>query len=96
MFVTAFDQYALDAFQVNAVDYLLKPVARERLAGTVGRLRERLARGGQDLSQLQTLLQQLQSAPPPQPKTHHSAPPRAAASGRRPASALSSASGVWA
>src|SRR5882724_2324581 len=31
IFVTAFDQYAVDAFEANAVDYLLKPVARERL-----------------------------------------------------------------
>ncbi len=69
VFVTAYDQYAIDAFERGAVDYLLKPVARERLAGTVGRLRERLARGGQDIRQLQTLLQQLQSVAPPQPKT---------------------------
>lgn len=69
VFVTAYDQYAIDAFERGAVDYLLKPVARERLAGTVGRLRERLARGGQDIRQLQTLLQQLQSVAAPQPKT---------------------------
>jgi len=69
VFVTAYDQYAIDAFERGAVDYLLKPVARERLAGAVGRLRERLARGGQDLQQLQSLLQQLQSVAPPQPTT---------------------------
>jgi DNA-binding LytR/AlgR family response regulator len=69
VFVTAYDQYAIDAFERGAVDYLLKPVARERLAGTVGRLRERLARGGQDIRQLQSLLQQLQAVAPPQPKT---------------------------
>ncbi|WP_288381558.1 LytTR family DNA-binding domain-containing protein [uncultured Massilia sp.] len=69
VFVTAYDQYAIDAFERGAVDYLLKPVARERLAGAVGRLRERLARGGQDLRQLQSLLQQLQSVAPPQPAT---------------------------
>jgi two-component system LytT family response regulator/two-component system response regulator LytT len=43
VFVTAFDQYALDAFEVNAVDYLLKPVEPERLATTVERVRRRLA-----------------------------------------------------
>ncbi|MCA1856337.1 LytTR family DNA-binding domain-containing protein [Massilia oculi] len=68
VFVTAYDQYAIDAFERGAVDYLLKPVARERLAGTVGRVRERLARGGPDLQGLQALLQQLAAVAPPQPK----------------------------
>lgn len=43
VFVTAFDQYALDAFSVNAVDYLLKPVDEDRLEQTIDRLRKRLA-----------------------------------------------------
>jgi two-component system, LytTR family, response regulator LytT len=43
VFVTAFDQYALDAFEVNAVDYLLKPVEPGRLATAVDRVRKRLA-----------------------------------------------------
>ena len=38
VFVTAYDQHALRAFEVNALDYLLKPVVPERLAVTVGRL----------------------------------------------------------
>jgi two-component system LytT family response regulator len=38
VFVTAYDQHALRAFEVNALDYLLKPVAPERLAVTVSRL----------------------------------------------------------
>jgi two-component system LytT family response regulator len=38
IFVTAFDQYALRAFEVNALDYLLKPVSPERLAASVARL----------------------------------------------------------
>ncbi len=42
MFVTAFDQYALDAFQVNAVDYLLKPVDPARLDQALGRARRRV------------------------------------------------------
>ncbi|MEO5821152.1 MAG: LytTR family DNA-binding domain-containing protein [Vicinamibacteraceae bacterium] len=42
VFVTAFDQYALDAFQVDAVDYLLKPVDPERLDQAVQRARRRI------------------------------------------------------
>jgi DNA-binding LytR/AlgR family response regulator len=42
VFVTAFDQYAVEAFERAAVDYLLKPVTDERLADTVRRLRDRL------------------------------------------------------
>jgi two-component system LytT family response regulator len=38
VFVTAYDEYTLRAFEVNALDYLLKPVAPERLAVTVNRL----------------------------------------------------------
>ena len=38
VFVTAFDEFTLRAFEVNALDYLLKPVAPERLAVTVSRL----------------------------------------------------------
>jgi two-component system response regulator LytT len=49
VFVTAFDQYAVDAFQVNAVDYLLKPVDPARLDQALGRARRRLesARSGE-------------------------------------------------
>jgi two-component system, LytTR family, response regulator LytT len=43
VFVTAFDQYAIDAFQVDAVDYLLKPVDPERLDQAVQRARRRIA-----------------------------------------------------
>ncbi len=43
VFVTAFDQYAVEAFEQGAVDYVLKPFNEERLASTVERLRERLA-----------------------------------------------------
>jgi DNA-binding LytR/AlgR family response regulator len=42
VFVTAFDQYAVEAFERAAVDFLLKPVNDERLAQTVQRLRQRL------------------------------------------------------
>jgi two-component system, LytTR family, response regulator len=39
VFVTAFDRYAIRAFEVNALDYLLKPVAPQRLASALSRLR---------------------------------------------------------
>ncbi|MEK8050229.1 LytTR family DNA-binding domain-containing protein [Ideonella sp. DXS22W] len=43
VFVTAYEQYAVQAFEQGAVDYLVKPFEAARLADTVGRLRERLA-----------------------------------------------------
>ena len=45
VFVTAYDEYAVDAFEKEAVDYLLKPVTKERLAKTVRRLKEGLETG---------------------------------------------------
>ncbi|MCT7018402.1 response regulator, partial [Salmonella enterica] len=42
VFVTAYDEHAVKAFELNAVDYLLKPYDRERLAQTVQRVRGRL------------------------------------------------------
>jgi len=43
-FVTAFDEYAVRAFELNAVDYVLKPVEAARLRQTIDRARERLER----------------------------------------------------
>ena len=45
VFTTAYDQYALRAFEVHAVDYLLKPISAERLSEALVRVRERLGRG---------------------------------------------------
>jgi two-component system LytT family response regulator len=42
VFVTAYDEYALRAFEANAVDYLLKPVSRERFDAALARARERV------------------------------------------------------
>ncbi|WP_181593012.1 response regulator [Paenibacillus sp. YN15] len=44
VFVTAHGDYALEAFDINALDYLLKPISKARLAKTVHRLQERLSR----------------------------------------------------
>lgn len=62
VFVTAFDQHAIEAFDVNAVDYLLKPVELARLVTAVERVRRRLAseRGkGLGEDELDRLLQRL-------------------------------------
>lgn len=48
--VTAFDKYAMAAFDNAAIDYLLKPVSDERLAKTVARLKERLGEDRPDIS----------------------------------------------
>lgn len=60
VFVTAYDQYALQAFDRAAVDYVLKPVQRERLAQTVGRLQAALAKRQPAAQGLDSTLAQLQ------------------------------------
>jgi two-component system LytT family response regulator len=48
IFTTAYDEYALRAFEVNALDYLLKPIQKERLKESLNKLIERQAARGQD------------------------------------------------
>lgn len=73
VFVTAYDHYAVQAFAQGALDYLLKPVEKERLADTVARLKERLAAAHpavnteELLRQLAAELAGLRSAPAPAP-----------------------------
>jgi two-component system, LytTR family, response regulator len=64
VFVTAYDTYALEAFEVSAVDYLLKPFDQERFRRTLARVRPRHAQSGTDERQalLAGLLAQLERA----------------------------------
>jgi DNA-binding LytR/AlgR family response regulator len=64
VFVTAYNQYAIDAFEKGAVDYLLKPIARDRLEATVQRLKKRLVDGQADAAALAALLKHLGAAAP--------------------------------
>ena len=63
VFITAYDQYAIEAFEQGVVDYVLKPAERERLQVTVERLKKRIAArgadGAPDASGMQQLLQKL-------------------------------------
>jgi DNA-binding LytR/AlgR family response regulator len=61
VFITAYDQYAVQAFEHGAVDYVLKPAQPARLERTVERLRQRLAarRSGDDLAAHPAALQRL-------------------------------------
>ncbi len=54
VFITAYDEYAVQAFEQGAVDYVLKPAERDRLAVTVGRLRHHLAQRASDEGAAQT------------------------------------------
>src|SRR5437868_8207549 len=59
VFVTAYNQYAIDAFDRGAVDYLLKPIAPDRLAATVQRVKSRAAAGTHDAAGLAAIVAQL-------------------------------------
>lgn len=63
VFITAYDQYALQAFDAGAVDYLLKPVETDRLHTMVDRLRRKIGTPPPDLSTLVDALRR--SAPAP-------------------------------
>jgi len=78
VFITAYDQYAIEAFEQGVVDYVLKPAERERLTVTVERIKKRLAqrRSGNDAgsaatngpsaAEMQQLLQKLTSRMDPE------------------------------
>ncbi|MDI4633869.1 LytTR family transcriptional regulator DNA-binding domain-containing protein [Pelomonas sp. V22] len=66
VFVTAFDAHAIEAFEAQALDYVLKPVELPRLAKTVARLRQALAEQAAP-QQLAQALKNLQQQPAPRP-----------------------------
>jgi DNA-binding LytR/AlgR family response regulator len=68
VFVTAYNQYAVDAFERGAVDYLLKPVQRERLEATVRRLKARGASGDANAGALAAIVEQLRARLPGEAK----------------------------
>jgi two-component system response regulator LytT len=60
VFATAFDQYAVKAFEVNACDYLLKPFDKKRVAESVQRARKKLETKGQPSDKLDALVRMLE------------------------------------
>ena len=60
IFSTAYDKYALQAFEVNAVDYLLKPYDRQRFNQAVQRVLERIENNAPSNEQLQSLITSIQ------------------------------------
>ncbi|HXZ40430.1 MAG TPA: LytTR family DNA-binding domain-containing protein [Terriglobales bacterium] len=63
VFATAFDQYAVKAFEVNAVDYLLKPFDKKRVAQSVQKARSKVE-GGPSTDKIDTLVRMLESQRP--------------------------------
>jgi two-component system, LytTR family, response regulator len=61
VFTTAYDQYALEAFKVNSIDYLLKPIERADLARALAKL-ERVLHGAEARGNLVALLEQVRAA----------------------------------
>src|SRR5438876_354951 len=64
VFATAFDQYAVTAFEVNAVDYLLKPFDKKRVAQSVQKAREKMDPASGSAEKLETLVRMLESQKP--------------------------------
>src|SRR6266849_2618069 len=61
VFATAVDQYAVKAFEVNAVDYLLKPFDKKRVAQAAQRAREQVSPANSSQERLETLVRMLET-----------------------------------
>ena len=68
VFATAFDQYAVRAFEVNAVDYILKPFDKKRVAQSIEKARAKIEGGAGSEEKFETLVRMLGSQKPPSAK----------------------------
>ncbi len=59
IFTTAYDQYALNAFKVNSIDYILKPLTKEDVATALKKYEQRIGHGGIEKQQLDALVKSL-------------------------------------
>ena len=64
VFATAFDQYAVKAFEVNAVDYILKPFDKKRVAQSIEKARTKIDAGAGPEEKFETLVRMLESQKP--------------------------------
>jgi two-component system LytT family response regulator len=64
VFTTAFDHYAVRAFEVKSLDYLLKPVHRERLQGAVHRAQQASGKGSAESDTIRRLLEEIRAQRP--------------------------------
>jgi len=63
IFTTAFDQYAIKAFEANATDYLLKPFSRERFSNAVNKAKERINSNSKDDNKIRSVLRAIDEKP---------------------------------
>src|SRR5271157_4606725 len=64
VFATAYDQYAVKAFEVNAVDYLLKPFDKKRVAQSIQKARAKTEASGASSDRFETLVKMLEAQKP--------------------------------
>jgi len=72
IFVTAYDEYAVHAFEANAIDYLLKPLNEKRLEQSIQKIKQRLHHNNTDESAhaIETVFEQIQALSPVKPKSY--------------------------
>lgn len=63
IFTTAYDEYALKAFEVNSIDYLLKPIDKKNLERAISKYKKMTANPAENLEALQKLIENLKSTP---------------------------------